>query len=296
MSEIEVYRPERGKVRIMAAGGVLLLAGVAVGFFLGYSTAPKLPEKVAIANPVQEGADPTGAVQPGLGSEAEPKPEALKTNEESETKGNPIGASGPASTSPPTGTLPSGPIPDRLPGEINSGVAPVNPVDSETGPPRTSSAEYREYTIVVSESDVESTHRRVSGLIQEAKGQISLSFVHDPDRPELGQDLVAGVDPDKASKLYEALDRLSGSQETDRWSGFVDDRALRAQRFLRDAINGLEKRIRELKVRYLDDAPEVVRNSEMQSHYQRGLNSMKAIPAGKPVIRVFVGKSLPPWG
>lgn len=296
MSEIEVYQAGRAKIRMMAVGGVLLLVGVTVGFLLGHSTAPARPPAVASVASESPESDLSKASEPKAS-----EPEGALNEPTSEAKGETKiaePATGTGQTPPPlNGAVPSGPIPDTLPGSISPGsVAPVNPVVIETPPNRGGLAEYREYTLVVAEADVAGTRQRLLDLLREFQGQTSLQFTHDPDRPELGQDLLASLPAERAASFFESLNRMSGSQETDRWSGAAEDRDLRMKRFLREAVNGLEKRVRELKVRYLDDAPEVVRNSEMQAHYRKGLESVKSIPAARPAVRIFVGKSLPPWG
>lgn len=296
MAEFEADRSGRNRVRYMAVGGVLLLAGVAIGFLIGYSSAPNRPPMEA------SGGSTMREPIPGPIPAAEESPNDVKSNdapseEPPATKANPSTANPP--TSPPSmnGAFPRGDISGGISSSgVPGGLAPINPIVIESPEPAAAPARYTEFTVIVAEAEVSAAHARVAELMQEAGARILLRFAHEPDRPEAGREIVAAVPPQAAGKLAEKLEAIPGAQLSDRWSGPQSQRHVQAQKFLLNAVNGLEKRVRELKLRFLDDAPDVVRSSTALEHYRGALSALKPAPADMEAIRVFIGKFPPPWG
>lgn len=300
MSEIEPYRPQKRQYVKVVALGLVLIFGVAIGVLIAPNFGQKRATNLAIGTGLPPDERPPETA-PGE-QESPPAPPSDETNATPETKlppdadtkanpaadpntkANPATSGGP---SPLTGSLPGG--------TTSSGVGPVNPIVIESPEVRAPSAQYFEYLIIVAEVDVAPMVQRVTGAIRSAGGQMHLQFTHDPERPELGQEAIAAINSDSAGKLADELLKIDRAVETDRWSGPLEDRQLRAQRFLRDAVNQMDRRIRELQVRFLDDAPEVVRLTEARDRYRQGLQSFRKVPAGKEIIRIYVGKALPPW-
>lgn len=311
--EGKIVSPWPRMIPVLCVLGGFILGAVAM-MVQGYGSAPKAKTPdLALNRPSVAG--PLGQAPNLSEPEAGVKPGENPTGEEptDQTQGTPNGEIPPADpstlnpdpgvapgagtnpTTPPGGTPPP-PLAGALPeGPILGGNAPLKPIVIEPEKEPVILADYTEYLSIVPEKDVEPTLRQVETLARSAGGQVQMEFEHDPDRPELGKDVIIAVPKENAAKLKEALLKSASAQEGDTWSGPISERQFRMERFLREARGTLEVRLTRLKVRYHEDAPAVVRTAETIARIQNALKAFRRIPAEKEAIRVFVGRPNTNW-
>lgn len=270
----------------LLAAGTLLRGGgdetEPVGTPLQPQPAVVTPQGTPVADPSLDQADVEGkfGVRPGQESPAG-APGAATTGPH---------APNTSVTAPPeplTGALPSGPMP--------SPVGPLKPIVIDDSPPSAAvQSSYFEIMDVVGETDFDAAVGRARSLAASNGAQVLLEFRLDPGRPEVGLDLFISVPRANAVKLREDLARAGSAQETEQWTGPHSERHARVERDYRERARQLESKLRQLLVKYLEDAPEVVRTQESLDRMKKALGSLKPVGPERDVVRVFVGKS-PPW-
>ncbi len=182
-----------------------------------------------------------------------------------------------------------------LPGGVPGGSEPVKPIVLDGEKNAALPVTYTEFQSIVFELDVEPTIEKIRRRVQAAGGQVRFEFERDPDRVEAGRDLLIGVPRAAAEKLREDLGKLADGQEMDRWNGPFSERHFRMERFLRDAAGRVEARLSELKVKYHDDAPLVVRTAQLLDRIQKAMKAFGPVPVEQEAFRVYVGKSATGW-
>lgn len=188
-------------------------------------------------------------------------------------------------------------LPTRLGGKLPSGeisggpgTGPMSPIVVERDKPAGPTGAYVEFNMLVAENEVEPLAGRVKQLVRGAGGQVLLEFRYEPDRPEVGTEIVISVPKAKASKLEADL-RSAGAAEIDRWTGPISERGYRMGRFLRDRLEVLNLRMKELRVRFLSDAPDVIWAKESIERYEKAIAWIKPPPREMAGLKVFIGRS-----
>ncbi|MBI5707945.1 MAG: hypothetical protein HZC36_13250 [Armatimonadetes bacterium] len=189
--------------------------------------------------------------------------------------------------------------PDPLQGSISGpGVPPVSPVVVKDPAAQEAAKEvtFTEITVIVPEADIDSIGHQVADLAKSAGAGVQSQATSETGWLGDAREMLLAIPPDRAKQVESELLKLGSAQATDRWTGPYSERQFRVERMLRDAKLDYEARVRKLLIKYLDDAPEVLRAQEQLAEIGKALSAIKRIPSDKSAIRVLIGKKAISFG
>lgn len=189
--------------------------------------------------------------------------------------------------------------PDPLQGTIpGSTVPPVSPVVMKDPAAQEAAKEvtFTEITVIVPEAEIDETGQHVLELAKSAGAGVQSQALSETGWLGDAREVLLSISPDRAKQVEGDLLKLGTAQATDRWTGPYSERQFRVERMLRDAKLDYEARVRKLLVKYLDDAPEVLRAQEQLAEISRALSAVKRVPSDKSAIRVLIGRKAVTFG
>lgn len=222
-------------------------------------------------------------------------PDPTAPGEDPPLTGAPDAGSGLPSVQGPPPPIPSSPNPlaGTIPGQpgMGSNVPPVNPVVMED--PKSREAEttvqFHELFVLTSELDFDAARGKLLAAAKSHGGKLLVEVMRDPEFPDMGGDFVFSIPSGKADAFRQTVLRMPSASTTDEWQGPFVERHYRVNRFLRDKVYSLETQLGKLLVKYLDDAPEVVRVKRDLDRFKSAESNLKPAPVTAQAFRVTLG-------
>ncbi len=185
------------------------------------------------------------------------------------------------------GSMPSG----TISGNPNLPVQPIVIGDPQAEPPEPK-VQMRDVAIAVGAADFESLGERLASLAQSSGGRSEKFIVPGSADSAEVEGIVLEVPEKSLRNVLQKVQASGPSTVLDEWSGAGADRESRLERPLRLRLAELEKERQKLLLKYLDDAPLVLRVTEKIELAKRQLRAVRAVPASSAVVRVYFGAGI----